>query len=201
MNDQAGVSDSKPKVYGLTGGIASGKSSVAALFRELGIPILDADHIARDLRAPGGEARPLIEARFKASDPKVLREIIFNDPEAKHDLEKILHPLIQARSEAWFKAQGDRAPYLIYEAALLIETGRHLEFDGLIVVVSDEENQIRRMMLRDSLDEPLSRQILGSQLPVSEKIKLATHLITNHGSIDDLKNQVKSLDTYLRTLP
>lgn len=190
----------KTKVFGLTGGIASGKSSVAGLFRELGIPILDADHIARDLRAPGGEARPLIEARFKTSDSKSLREIIFNDAGAKLDLEKILHPLIQTRSEDWFKAQGDRAPYLIYEAALLVETDRHLDFDGLIVVVSDEENQIRRMMLRDSLDETLSRQILGSQLPVSEKIKLATHLITNHGSLEDLKNQVKALDTYLRTL-
>jgi dephospho-CoA kinase len=190
----------KPRIYGLTGGIASGKSAVALAFRELGIPVLDADQIARDLRAPGGEARPHIEARFQTSDPKLLKQMIFNDPKAKRDIEQILHPLIQKWSADWFASQNPNSPYMIYEAALLIEVGRHQELDGLIVVVSDEENQIQRVMLRDSLDETLSRQIIGSQLPISEKIKHATHLITNHGSLEDLKNQVQSLDIHLRSL-
>jgi len=191
--------EKKHQIFGLTGGIASGKSTVAATFRELGIPVLDADQIARDLRAPGGAARPLIEARFQTSDPKELKRIIFNDPKAKRDIEEIMHPLIQKRSEEWFLSQTLDSPYLIYEAALLIETGRYQDFEGLIVVVSDEENQIQRVMARDSLDESFSRQIIGSQLPVSEKIQLATHLITNHGSVEDLKKQVKSLDVHLRS--
>jgi dephospho-CoA kinase len=108
------------RIIGLTGGVASGKSTVARLFTDQGIPVLDADRIARKLREPGGVAHPLLLQRFGTDDPKKLREIIFRDSQAKADLEKLLHPLIIKASEEAAREElknNPQAPFVIYEAA------------------------------------------------------------------------------------
>lgn len=181
------------KIFGLTGGIASGKSTVGVYFSELGIPVIDADEIARDLRAPGGEAFDTIEKRFGTVESAKLREKIFSDPTAKGDLEKIMHPLIQKKSEEEFEKYRGRAPYVIYEAALLVETGRHRDLAGLIVVSLSPELQLERLMKRDRVSEAVARQMIDAQSATSLKESQATHRILNEGSLDDLKKQVRNL--------
>src|SRR5690606_18150449 len=121
------------QIWGLTGGIASGKSTVARIFAENGIGVLDADALTRELSAPGGAAHAAIEKRFGTADRSRLREMVFRDPQARKDLEGILHPLIRLESERRIRdalsermAKGERLPLrMIYEATLLVETGRH----------------------------------------------------------------------------
>lgn len=186
------------KIVGLTGGVASGKSTAGVYFAELGIPVIDADEIARDLRAPGGEAHSAILARFGTATAAELRKIVFSDPQAKKDLEAILHPLIQKKSEAEFTKHARlKVPYLIYEAALLIETGRHSALDGLIVVSLSESKQIERLMKRDRLEESVARQMIGAQSPSAEKEKHATFVLRNDSTLDDLKSSVRQLHTTL----
>lgn len=193
------------KIWGLTGGIASGKSSVARIFSELGVPVLDADQVARDLRAPGGAAYDAILARFGTADAQRLREIVFANPVARSDLEAILHPLIRAEStrrieamiarHAKSAADSDAAPIVpvIYEATLLVETGRYRDFAGLIVVSADESIRLARLMARDKSDEDLARQIVASQISDEKRRAVATFVIENHGSLEDLRAQVLAL--------
>lgn len=193
-------SDSKkkaePRVWGLTGGIASGKSLVAKFFAEEGVPVIDADEIARELRGPGGAAHELIQKRFGTVDPSKLREIVFTDPSARKDLEAILHPLIQKESgkriEAALQGREGAVPVL-YEATLLVETGRYRDLQGLIVVVAEEEVRIQRLIARDRSSRELAQRILASQLGDAERRDHATFVIENDGSIENLKAQVRAL--------
>ena len=180
------------KVIGLTGGIASGKSTAAKLFSELGIPAIDADEIAKDLRKPGGAAYKPILARFSTSDPKRLREIIFADPLARKDLEAIMHPLIQAESTHQFQKLAAE-PWVIYEAALLVETGRYKDFDALIVVTSDPSLRQTRLTARDHLSPELAHTIISSQSSEEDRKKVATYLIENNGTLEELREKVKIL--------
>lgn len=187
------------KRIGLTGGIGVGKSLVASLFQELGsIPVLDADQVARDLRAPGGEASAPILKRFGTLDRTELRGLLSSDPKAKKDLESILHPLIQKKSaEAMraLEASHPTAPFLIYEASLLIESGRLADFDGLIVVTSPLPDRLSRIMARDGVSKEAALSLIEAQNTDSYRLKHARHLIENLGSIEDLKTQVlKVLD-------
>jgi dephospho-CoA kinase len=176
--------------------VASGKSTVARLFAEAGIAVIDADAIARELRAPGGRAYDAIMARFGTADPSRLREIVFSDAVARSDLEAIMHPLIREEStrriyEATLGHTG--AVPVIYEAALLVETGRYRDFAGLIVVSADEETRMKRLMARDQSSEALARKIIAAQIADIDRQAVATFVIENHGSVDELRVQVQAL--------
>jgi dephospho-CoA kinase len=210
MKPSASKSSAKPgsvssnttraRVWGLTGGIASGKSEVARFFAEAGVAVIDADQIARELRAPGGAAHKAILRRFGTTDPMRLREIVFKDERARSELEAIMHPLIRAESAKKIQdalasaAKSGQAHQgsvpVIYEAALLVETRRCKDFAGLIVVSADENLRLSRLMARDKSPEELARKILSAQIQDKERRAHATFVIENHGSLDELKAQV-----------
>ena len=186
------------KIFGITGGIASGKSTAAGFFRELGVPVVDADEIARSLRAPGGAASDAILIRFGTLDASLLRERIAKDPRAKSDLEGLLHPLIGKESERRFAGLASSgAPYAIYEAALLVEAGRARSFAGVILVESSVEHQLERLIQRDGMDPVRARQFLDTTLrahPIEKKRKAASYVIRNDGTLDGLREEVAKLN-------
>ena len=179
------------KVWGLTGGIAAGKSTAARFFAESGIPVIDADAIARELTEANGLGHEAVLKRFGTVDRAELRKLVFADPKAREDLEAILHPLI--RSESWRKMQALGVKVVIYEAALLVEAKRHTEMDGLIVVDAPRETRLARLKQRDGISDELAEQILKAQLPDQERNKSATFILKNDSTPDALKNAVLKL--------
>jgi dephospho-CoA kinase len=178
-------------LVGLTGGIATGKSTVSAMFRELGAEIIDADRLAREVVAPGEPALAEIARVFGSEvllpdgglDRKALGAIVFGDPEKRRALERITHPAIRerfVRRLAELEASGFTG-VVLFDAAVLIESGNYRNMDHLVVVLNDEPTQLARLMARDGLgdDEALAR--VRSQMPVAEKAKLADHVIDNSG--------------------
>lgn len=206
MTTKARTAPDRPfPVYGLTGGIASGKSAVAGFLRELGVEVIDADAIARELRAPGGRAEAPIRAAFGTLDPKALRSRIANSPEDKRTLEAILHPLIAEESERRFAAIAKRASpggivgvnYAVYEAALLVEAGRAGDFAGLIYVDSGADARLARLIARDGMEPAAARQFLGAQGSESAKRAAATHRLSNDGTLEELREKVRLLHSSL----
>lgn len=198
------------RVVGLTGGIASGKSSVAAILRELGVPVVDADALAREVVEPGQPALAEIAAAFGPTalaadgtlDRKVVADLVFADPVKRRTLEAITHPRIAAAAQAKIAAaMAAGAPLVVYEAALLVERGIYKAFDGLIVVAASEETQLRRVMARDGLDEAAARARLAAQLPLAEKVAVATHVIENDGTRAETRAKVEALVQALRPPP
>jgi dephospho-CoA kinase len=189
------------KLVGLTGGIATGKSTVARLIAERGIPVVDADQLAREAVAPGEPALAEIARRWPqviAGDGRLDRRrlgaIVFADAVARGRLEAILHPRIAALADeraAALAAQGH--PLAFYEASLLVETGRHRDFDGLVVVNASPETQIARVMARDRLARDEARARLAAQLPLREKLAVATSVIDNDGDLAATTAQVDRL--------
>jgi dephospho-CoA kinase len=189
------------KLVGLTGGIASGKSTVARLIGELGIPVLDADQLAREVVEPGQPAHaelatcwPEVIAPDGKVDRKKLGAIVFADAGARARLEAITHPRIAALAKeraAELARQGH--PLAFYEASLLVETGRHRNLQALVVVSASDETQIRRAMARDGLSREEARARLAAQLPLAEKIRAATHVIDNDGELEATRAQVTRL--------
>lgn len=191
-----------PPWVGLTGGIASGKSTVAALLRKRGYAVVDADQIARALRAPGGAAAPAIQKRFGTLDSAELRDKVFQDPEARADLEAILHPLIRAESMRELeRLAAHTSQPVFYEATLILESGRRSDFDALWVVTSPEDIRLERLRARKGMTDALARRILDSQLSDAERRASATHWIDNSGSLDDLERAVDSALTALHRAP
>lgn len=185
------------KIVGLTGGIASGKSTVARVMAGMGLPVVDADQIARDLNSEGGKAYPAIVQRFGTGDRREIRKLIFSDPAARRDLEAILHPLIQAESLirihiAAARSQFDPA-WVAYEAALLVETGRYRDFDALIVVDAPRELRRVRLIARDGLEVELADAILNAQAGDAERLAAATFVISNSGDLDALRRETASV--------
>ena len=184
------------KAYGLTGGIGSGKTTVAQIFAAYQIPFLDADQVARQLRQPGQPAFLAIQKRFGTTDRLQLRDLLSKDPQAKADLEAILHPLIASESEKALKGLNERhpaAPFVIYEASLLIEAKRAADFDGLLVVTSPVEDRIERVIARDQISREAALAMIQAQLSDEERLKSATHVIENRGSLEDLRKGVKKV--------
>jgi dephospho-CoA kinase len=191
------------KIIGLTGNIASGKTEVAKIFKELGAKIIDADRIAREVVEPGERAWQEIVEEFGRDilqsdgsiDRKKLGGIVFNDDEKREQLNRITHPRIMTKIiEVIDKYKKENVKLVIIEAALIVERGGLLSLiDGLIVVSTDEETQIKRIMTRDRLqrDEALSR--IKSQMPMPEKTKHATYIIDNSGSLRETRKQVKEI--------
>jgi dephospho-CoA kinase len=187
----------------LTGGIASGKSAVAALFEARGVPVVDSDVIAREIVQPGRPALEAIRRRFgdrvlqSSLDRRALREQVFADPAARRDLEAITHPAIRARMQAW--SQTAAGPYQIHMIPLLVESGGRRDFDRVLVVDSPEELQIQRVMQRDGVDASSARQVLAAQASRTERLAIADDVIVNDGDRDKLSGDVDALhERYLQ---
>jgi dephospho-CoA kinase len=195
------------RVIGLTGGIASGKSLVARILRELGVPVIDADELARAVVAPGQPAFAEIVRAFGPSavapdgslDRRQVAAIAFADPEKRRALNAATHPRIAQLAQAEtarLRAAGE--PIVIYEAALLVENGLHRVLDGLIVVKADPEQQLARAVARDREGEAAARARIASQLPLADKLAAATHVIDNSGPPEETRRQVARLVEELR---
>jgi len=189
-------------VVGLTGGIACGKSTVAAQLAELGVPIVDADALAREVVAPGTPGLAAIVERFGPDvlladgslDRKKLGERVFSDPDARRALNAITHPRIAAAGLEKLRALADHpAPYRVYEAALLVENGMAKAFAALVVVTVDEATQLARLMARDGSTEDEARARIASQLPLAKKVEVADHVIDNSGAPAATRAQVHAL--------
>jgi dephospho-CoA kinase len=182
-------------VWGLTGGIACGKSTVARRLAERGAYVIDADALAREVVEPGTPGHGAVIAEFGdgilaadgSLDRAALGTIVFADATARARLEAILHPRIQMASLERIVAAGETdSPFVVYEAALLVETGQHRNFAGLIVVACDPATQLARLMTRDALNESAARTRIASQLPLESKVAVATHVIQNNASLSEL---------------
>lgn len=192
---------------GLTGGIASGKSAVAAMLREMGFAVLDADSLAHKLIEPAQPAYDEVVQEFGQAviapggrvDRAKLSAIVFNDRAKLERLNAIVHPrvaeVIFSQFEAWKRA-GIRDAVFV-EAALLIESGIHKKLDGLVVAWCSPEQQIERLVTR-GLSEGEARRRIAAQLPVEEKLLLATEKIDCSGSLEATRRQVEVLAAKLR---
>jgi dephospho-CoA kinase len=190
----------------LTGGIATGKSHVRAEFARLGIPTIDADVVARQVVAPGTSALQAIVERFgpgvldstAALERRRLAAIVFNDAEARRDLEAIVHPAVRAATDAWFASlDASRHPIAIADIPLLYETGREQDFDLVIVTACEPATQLHRVMSRDRLSEDEARKRLAAQLPTEDKARRADVVIRTDGSIEDTNRQVRDVAAQL----
>lgn len=190
------------RVIGLTGGIASGKSTVARIFAENGIPVIDADQLARDAVLPGTQALGEIETLFGKdvlnSDGTLNRQLlgakVFAEPELRRRLEAILHPAIKVIAEERLaELQRNGVATVIYMAPLLIEAGATGRVDEIWVVYVDRETQIFRVMARDGLTREEACQRLSAQMPMEEKAALGKVVIDNMGSEDELRCKVLEL--------
>lgn len=190
------------RIIGLTGGIASGKTSVATLLEHLGASVVDADLLAREVVQPGEPALEAIARAFGTGvlqsdgslDRAALAEIVFSDPAARRVLEGITHPAIRARAEqklARLAAQGVQTAF--YVAPLLIEAGNAARVDEIWVVYLDRESQLARLMARDTLGREAALQRIASQMPMEEKRLLGRVVIDNRGTRDELEAQVARL--------
>jgi dephospho-CoA kinase len=194
------------KVLGLTGGIGSGKSTVAGLFAARGVPVVDADLLLREVMAAGGSAYADVAAAWPetigadgAVDRKRLGKLVFADPAARRKLEGITHPRIQAAAEARLAALAAAGKRLaIYEASLLVESGRFRDFDGLAVVVASRETQIERATARDGLSRAEAEARIDAQMPTEEKLAVATEVIDNDGALAATEAQVDVILAKLR---
>jgi dephospho-CoA kinase len=173
-------------LFGLTGGIACGKTTVAGFLRDRGVPVIDADQVARDVVAAGSPALHEIASRFGAEvlsvdgslDRKKLGAIVFADAEARRTLEAITHPRIRDRATELATALAREGHTLAaYEAALLIESSLQDRFRPLVVVTVDSETQVARVMARDGFSREQAVARLDAQMPLSEKVLLADHVI------------------------
>jgi dephospho-CoA kinase len=197
------------KVFGLTGGIGTGKSTVARMFAARAVPVIDADALAREVVAPGTVGNAEIAAAWPqamgadgAVDRKKLAAIVFGDAGARTRLEAITHPLIQQASAARLAdLAGEGHPLAIYEAALLVESGRWNEFDGLIVVTASPERQIERAVTRGGLSREEAEARVKAQLPSAEKARVATYVIDNDGALAETERQVEAVLGKLRERP
>lgn len=199
-----------PLRVGLTGGIASGKSLVAGMLRDLGAAVVDADRIAREVVAPGGPAYEEVVGAFGPGivrpdgtlDRPVLAARIFADPAARRRLNALTHPHIRRRmaEEAARLAAASDAPVIVFDIPLLLETtdGRDLGLDGIIVVFADDEVRVRRLMARDGLSEEAARGRLAAQMPLRDKVARAGWVIDNNGTPEDTRRQVKRVWAALR---
>ena len=187
---------------GLTGGIGSGKTTVANLFAALGAGVIDTDAIAHTLTSPQGAAMPALRAAFGADiaapdgslDRHAMRDRVFDHPTERQRLEAILHPLIDAETRAAAARAGCRHPYLVFVVPLLVESGRWAErVDRVLVVDCDEETQIARVMARSGMDRARVLTILAAQADRTRRLAAAHDVIENSGPPATLAPRVARL--------
>lgn len=192
--------------YGLTGGIASGKSTVAAMLRERGFPVVEADKISHGLIEPRGAAYDQVILRFGSDivdgDRRIshsrLAAIVFEDQEKLRQLNSILHPLVEKEIERQFsELEREGRQVAVVEAALIFEAGLRDKLDGVIVVWCLPEQQLARLMGR-GMSEAEARKRVAAQMPAEEKLALATEKIDCSGSLDETRRQVDTLASKLR---
>ncbi len=192
---------------GLTGGIASGKSTVTQRFVELGIPVIDADEASRVVVERGKPAFAQVIKRFGAGvvgengelDRRTLRSLIFRDADSRRDLESILHPLIRAHMED--SAAVAIGPYVVMAIPLLIEGGSRDRIDRILVVDVDEAVQVQRVMARDGSSIEQARAILASQASRADRLAAADDVLLNTGTVAELRHAVDALHSrYLRLI-
>ena len=194
------------RIWGLTGNIGSGKSTVGRMLAARGIPVVDADQVAREVVEPGRPALREIASRFPGAllpdgslDRKALAARVFADPADREALNRIVHPRIAeevAGRMAALAAAGEKIA--VYEAALIVENGLQQGLDGLIVVSAPPETQIARLRLREGMSEGEARARIASQLTQAEKARHATFVIDNSGSEAELSEEVERLVSRLR---
>ena len=186
------------KTFGLTGGIACGKSNVTKTFRANGIPIVDADVIARELVIPGANVWGMIRAMFghhylnedETLNRSKLGALVFRDAQALYNLNSIMAPAISLESNRQIKAWHDAGHNIVgYDAALIIEQGNANKYRPLIVVGCAPEIQLKRLMKRNGLTEDEARARINSQMPFADKVKHANYIITTDGSKEDSVQQ------------
>jgi dephospho-CoA kinase len=190
------------RVFGLTGNIGSGKSTVAAMLREAGIPVLDADRISRQVTAPGGRAYDAVVQAFGRGillddgsvDRKRLGEIVFADPSSRKRLEKFTHPaILEAMKEAIAGIERDGHRAAVVEATLIHETGRKGLFEAVIMVTCDRETAISRLAARDGMSRGQAEARLRAQMDAGRKAGASDYVIDNSGTLDETRRQVERL--------
>ncbi|MBA4501310.1 dephospho-CoA kinase [Marinobacterium marinum] len=196
-------------VAGLTGGIGSGKSAAAACFSALGVPLIDADRVARQVVEPGSPALVQIAAHFGQDvirpdgtlDRARLRRIVFDKERERNWLEALLHPLIrESILDTLDRFDADGHPYAVLASPLLLETDQHLLVNSVILVDVPEAIQIERTMQRDGVDETQVHQILAAQMTRDERRQHADFILDNSGSQEQLNTAVQTLHPRLLAL-
>ncbi|MDT8877962.1 dephospho-CoA kinase [Halomonas saccharevitans] len=196
-------------IIGVTGGIASGKSTVARAFAALGVPWVDADDVAREIVEPGEPALAEIAAHFGANviaadgrlDRRALRAIVFDDDAERHRLEAITHPRVRERLIAHLaRLEAQSVPYVLLVSPLLFESGQAALVDRCLVIDVPESLQITRTAARDDVDESQARAIVAAQMPRQARLERADDVIDNAADEDALARQVAELDRRYRAV-
>lgn len=190
---------------GLTGGIASGKTTVSDALRRHGAVVIDADVLAREVVGPGTPGLAAVAQRFGAEvvaadgrlDREALGRIVFADPRARRELEAIIHPVVRARA-AQIEAAADRDAVVVHVIPLLVETGQHDDFDVLVVVDAEPGRQLERLHRRNGLDTAAAQARLDAQAGREDRLRVADVVLENDGTTDDLVRQVDRLWDRLR---
>lgn len=192
-------SASRPLRIGLTGGIASGKSTVASLFADLGIPVIDTDVIAREVVEKGAPALAEIRDAFGDSvfsddgslDRQAMRKLVFADAGKRQQLEGILHPRI--REAAVVQARAVTAPYMVIVVPLLVESPMQDFMDRVLVVDCSEDVQLSRLMMRDAENEEQARSMIAAQSGREERLAIADDVVLNDAGLDETRARVEAL--------
>ncbi len=185
---------------GLTGGVASGKTTVAERFKQLGVPVVDADAAARRVVAPGEPGLAEVVRRFGPSiidaagglERRELRGLVFSDLQARRDLEAIMHPRIRAEMERLSAAAV--GPYLVMAIPLLVETAGFNRVDRVLVVDVPESVQTERLMARDACSADQARAVLAAQATRAQRLARADDVLPNSGDLTELRGRVDALD-------
>ena len=190
------------KLIGLTGGIASGKSTVAAILRRLGAAVVNADELAREVVQPDTPGWNEIVKAFGAEvlqpdrtlDRQKLRKIVFNDPDARKKLEAIIHPRVRALADKRIQEHAaSGCEVIVYEVPLLFEGNLQSSLRPVILVATDAATQKRRLQERDHLAASEAEKHIAAQMSLEEKRRLADYVIENDGSLADLERQVQAI--------
>jgi dephospho-CoA kinase len=206
--EKPAISDSKSRqfIVGLTGGIASGKSTVADFFNELGVTVVDTDIVAREVVTPGQPALDEIREAFGPGviatdgslDRQAMRQIVFADEEKRRTLESILHPRI--REESFAQAESAAGPYVIIAVPLLYESPMSDSMDRILVVDCSEETQIRRLMARDGESREQACRILATQATREQRLSIADDVIDNDQDLETSREAVQGLHAHYSRL-
>ncbi len=196
-------------LVGLTGGIGSGKSTVARLLEKRGAVVFDADLLAREAVEPGTAGHAAVIERFGADvlapggelDREALASIVFADPSARRDLEEIVHPEVRRLFAESSEAYRNTDRVVVFSAPLLVETGMHTAFEILVVVSATVATQIERLMRQRGMSEASIRARIEAQAPLEDKAAVADFLVDNEGTLDELESQVDRLWNDLSARP
>ena len=188
-------------LVGLTGGIGSGKSTVARMLEERGAVVFDADLLAREAVEPGTPGHTAVIERFGADvlapggelDREALASIVFADPSARRDLEQIVHPEVRRLFAEGSEAYHDTDRIVVFSAPLLVESGMHTAFEILVVVSATVATQVERLMRQRGMSEAAIRARIDAQAPLEDKAAVADFLVDNEGTLAELESQVERL--------